>query len=304
MLHPHAAKPTRSTGRPVEGVRTPAAPQSTPKGHSHLPEEGHTSQASNIPIFALGDQDAYYNVSSATVTQAPAQLLPVESLVLCPAFDPAFPFLTECPLGAACRHVHVDVTGLPLIEVHVNYAWRSLEDVAYPRHEAGSTVQVAPPNSLQAIDMIETGCLLRTRALSAGRRPLSHCAHYYFNRQCNLGGECRFVHAVFIDPCASDTLKRAPAPVQIGRYTPSAKDLAQGRNHTDRSPSFPSGAASPADLSRERHPLEGGAMCAPASRGHTPIFAMVTPNRPSAVTTPMELSATRRFPQRPSAMIV
>jgi hypothetical protein len=137
---------TRSTGRPVEGVRTPAAPQSTPTGHSHLPEEGHrTSQASNIPIFVLGDQDAYYNVSSATITQAPAQLLPVESLVLCPAFDPAFPSLTKCPLGAACRHVHADVTGLPLIEVHVNYAWRSLEDVAYPRHE-GSTVRVAPPN--------------------------------------------------------------------------------------------------------------------------------------------------------------
>jgi hypothetical protein len=158
----------------------------------------------------------------------------VESLVLCPAFDPAFPSLTECPLGAACRHVHADVTGLPLIEVHVNYAWRSLEDVTYPRHEAGSTVQVAPPNSLQAIDMIESGCLLRTRALSAGRRPLSHCAHYYFNRQCNLGGECRFVHAVFIDP-STDTLRRAPAPIQLGRYTPSAKDLARGQQSEHRS---------------------------------------------------------------------
>jgi hypothetical protein len=118
------------------------------------------------------------------------------------------------------------VTGLPLIEVHVNYVWRSLEDVTYPRHEAGSTVQVAPPNSLQAIDVIETGCLLRTHVLSAGRRPLSHCAHYYFNRECKLGGECRFVHAVFIDPGAhTNGLRRAPAPIQLGRYTPSAKGL-------------------------------------------------------------------------------
>jgi hypothetical protein len=170
------------------------------------------------PVLVLGDLDAYYNIPTARVIQVPERLLPLESLVLCPAFDPAFPSVTKCPLGAACRHVHADVTGLPLIEVHVNYAWRSLEDVAYPRHEAGSTVQVAPPNTHRAIDTMDTGLMLRTRALSAPRRPLSHCAHYYFNRECNLGCECRFVHAVFIDPAAQPhRLRRAPAPSQLGR---------------------------------------------------------------------------------------
>jgi hypothetical protein len=170
------------------------------------------------PALVLGDLDAYYNIPTARVIQVPERLLPLESLVLCPAFDPAFPSLTECPLGAACRHVHADVTGLPLIEVHVNYAWRSLEDVAYPRHKEGSTVQVAAPNTHCAIDTMDTGLMLRTRALSAPRRPLSHCAHYYFNRECNLGCECRFVHAVFIDPGTHPhRLRRAPAPFQLGR---------------------------------------------------------------------------------------
>jgi hypothetical protein len=178
------------------------------------------------PALVLGDLDAYYNIPTARVIQAPERLLPLESLVLCPAFDPAFPSLTECPLGAACRHVHADVTGLPLIEVHVNYAWRSLEDVAYPRHEAGTVVQVAPPNTHRTIDAIDTGLMLRTHALSAPRRPLSHCAHYYFNRECNLGCECRFVHAVFIDsatrPCR---LRRAPAPFQLGRGSKDRKTM-------------------------------------------------------------------------------
>jgi hypothetical protein len=268
--------------RPTNMSATPndAANDETirPSRNAH-PDSTAVAQRTRCPsisVYALGDLDAYYTVPSDRITHAPEHLLRIESLVLCPAFDPAIPTLTECPLGVACRHVHADVTGLPLIEVHVNYAWRSLEDVTYPRHGAGSTVQVAPPNSLQAIDMIETGCLLQTRALSAARRPLSHCAHYYFNRQCNLGGECRFVHAVFIDP-STDTLRRAPAPIQLGRYTPSARDLAR---HTacrrSSTPSSDCGMRAGDDVDTCRDACAG-------SNPHraTPSFVLPSPHLPS-----------------------
>jgi hypothetical protein len=174
----------------------------------------------SLPVLVLGERDAYYHVHERRFAQAPSQFLALETLVLCPAFDPAFPSLTECLLGAACRHVHADVTGLPLIDVHVNYAWRTLEDVTYPRHEAGTTVQVAPPNSRQVTDTIETRFLLRTRALRVARGALNHCAHYYLSRQCNLGEECSFVHAVFVDPEAPPRrLRLAPTPMELGRVT-------------------------------------------------------------------------------------
>jgi hypothetical protein len=194
-------------------------------GHSFInnsPCFQHTNSKSHTPIFVLGDSSAHYSVPPCRIIRAPVNLLPIESLVLCPAFDPAFPSLTHCPLGTACRHVHADVTGLPLIEVHVNYAWSCLADVAYPRHEPGELVDVAPPNSREAIDTIDTGFLLRTRALDSTVRrcPLTHCAHYYYNRECNFGCECRFVHAVFLDPSVVSRMRRAPAPVQLGRGHP------------------------------------------------------------------------------------
>jgi len=119
-------------------------------------------------------------------------------------------------MGARCKFVHADVTGAPTHDIHVNYAWRSLDEVTYERYPPGEILHVAPPNSKITGDVMDAQLALKTKALQSHRRPLSHCAHYYFNRTCNLGSECRFIHAVFIDPKAKEH-QRAPAPAQLGR---------------------------------------------------------------------------------------
>ena len=40
--------------------------------------------------------------------------------------------------------------------------------------------------------------------------PLSHCAHYYLRRQCDLGSDCKFIHAVYVDRGVQQLYKRAP----------------------------------------------------------------------------------------------
>jgi hypothetical protein len=170
---------------------------------------------STLRVHQLGGTSGYFDVPSSRVHQIPAGLAVCERLVLCPAYDPSLP-ATSCLLGPRCRHVHADVRNLRCVGVHVNYAWRSLDEVNYTRHEPGQLHSVCLPNGHHPTDVVDSGCLLVTKALQAKRRPLTHCAHYYFNRQCNLGADCRFVHAVFVDNNAP-TLRRAPAPVQLTR---------------------------------------------------------------------------------------
>jgi hypothetical protein len=144
----------------------------------------------------------------------PPTSLNVTRLVLCANFDARNP-ASSCPMGNKCKFVHADTTHIERRSIHVNYAWRSLESVTYDRFPAGQMLHVAPPNSKIASDVMDSDMALKTKALVSKRRPLSHCAHYYFNRTCNLGAECQFIHAVFIDPTAKD-FQRAPVPSQLG----------------------------------------------------------------------------------------
>jgi hypothetical protein len=171
--------------------------------------------AATTKVFVLGNTNYYYHLPAERVHQLPHRVQTMEKLVLCPSYDPASP-TGSCKMGARCRLVHGDTRNLEPSTVHVNYAWRTLDDVTIPRYPAGETLHVAAPNSRNATDVMDSGCVLATQALQSKRRPLTHCAHYYFNRQCNLGAECRFIHAVFIDSTAA-SLRRAPAPVQLGR---------------------------------------------------------------------------------------
>jgi hypothetical protein len=61
-------------------------------------------------------------------------------------------------------------------------------------------LRVAPPNSNVATDDVPSHLALKTRALQSSRRVISHCAHYYFNRVCNRGSECYFIHAISLVP--------------------------------------------------------------------------------------------------------
>jgi len=193
--------------RPRQEEDTTAAVAALPKFEAPSPSALH--------VAVLGDTDHYFLLSPARISQTPQDLRPFEALVLCPKWDVDNP-TDSCPLAQRCRHVHADIRGLSSFEVHINYAWRALKEVKYARHAPGVLVEVAAPNSHSSIDVVDSGFLLLTKALDSSRRPLTHCAHYYYNRQCNLGSQCRFVHAVFVDPAAG-TLRRAPAPVQLGR---------------------------------------------------------------------------------------
>jgi hypothetical protein len=138
----------------------------------------------------------------------------VSRLVLCANYDARNP-ASSCAMHNRCKFVHANVARAREHSIHVNYAWRSLTDVTYERFVSGQALHVAPPNSKVSSDVMDSDMALKTKALASKRRPLSHCAHYYFNRTCNLGAECQFVHAVFIDPSAKDH-QRAPVPSQLG----------------------------------------------------------------------------------------
>jgi hypothetical protein len=174
-----------------------------------------SDSARGVTVGVLGQPGMAYYVPPHRMLQIPSDLQPFEQLVLCPFFDPNFG-MPSCQMGGACRLVHADVRGLVPSRIHINFAWRTLEEVVYPLYPAGEMLNVAPPHSRTPTDIMDSGCVLVTRALASKRRPLTHCAHYYLNRQCNMGSECRFVHAVYIDPLVTSK-RRAPAPVQLGR---------------------------------------------------------------------------------------
>ena len=208
------------------------------------------------------------DIPLSAIRHLPAASLNVTRLVLCSKFDPAQP-KGSCPMGGRCRFVHADVVPPAQRDLHVNYAWRSVADVTYERFPAGNCFHVAAPNSRQAVDTMDSSLVLKTKAL-AMRRPLSHCAHYYFNRTCNLGAECQFIHAVFVDPTAT-MHQRAPAPAQLGRQhrkAAAAKAAADATPERAATPTTPP----PADVSVSPHPrtLSIGSIHEAESRSATP----------------------------------
>jgi hypothetical protein len=100
--------------------------------------------------------------------------------------------------------------------MHINYAWRRLEDVPYRRFPPGPDVVVALPRGGLG-GPINVCMLLETDGLRKSHRHPAHCAHYFFNRMCIVGHRCRFIHAVYIDPNAQD-YQIAPRPIEIGLY--------------------------------------------------------------------------------------
>jgi len=155
------------------------------------------------------------SIPTMDVLQLPHPSHDVRRYVLCDTFDPARPE-SSCRMGRRCKFVHANTARARHHQVHVNYAWRQAEDVVYPRFEAGVVYRVASPNSNVTTDLISSELMLKTRVLESARHMLSHCAHYYYNRTCNLGADCHFVHAVYIDRNAKDH-QRAPVPTQMGR---------------------------------------------------------------------------------------
>jgi len=127
----------------------------------------------------------------------------------------------DCPKGRSCKFVHADVNhkDVKSAPIHVNYAWRSMDLCTYPTLEAGSFVNVLLTNNRLPSEQIPTERILMTiGSLSAvNGEAAQHCAHYHFNRICNRGEKCHFIHAVYVDPNAAD-LQKAPPPRQTAAY--------------------------------------------------------------------------------------
>lgn len=153
-------------------------------------------------------------------------------LVLCGKFDPTRP--RSCLMGDRCNFVHADTRSVPRRTVHINYAWRDLAEVKYECFPPGRPLHVAAPGAKEVTDIMDSAMVLKTKALDAtasqDRTVLTHCAHYYLNRTCNLGSDCQFIHAVYLDPTARPH-QRAPAPTQMGRGASEAQVIKSMLRH-------------------------------------------------------------------------
>ena len=172
----------------------------------------HAAKQHTTQVYTSGFR-TMLAIPTADICHLPPSAAAAARLVLCSHFRAEDP--RSCPMGSRCKFVHADTRRAQRQDIHVNYAWRRVEECEYERFSGGQTLRVAAPNSKVASDVMDSNMVLRTRALAAKRRPLTHCAHYYFNRTCNLGAQCQFIHAVFIDPSAKDG-QRAPVPSQLG----------------------------------------------------------------------------------------
>lgn len=126
----------------------------------------------------------------------------------------------SCPQADSCPLVHADLSGLQPQHIHVNYAWKSVNDIPYdcmPAVEGSSSFEVFAPNNRPPMRVIDRQAILTTRGslAAAPGQELSQCAHFYFNRMCNRGKNCLYIHAACIDPNAA-VKQLAPTPEAIG----------------------------------------------------------------------------------------
>lgn len=187
-----------------------------PSSHHHH----HHHAAPSYPtagLVEIFDAEFKYaaEVDASLITHYPPARLNITRLVFCRNYvagDAA-----SCAMGDACKFVHadVDMTTLETHPIHVKYAWRAAELCTYPRLPAGEMLAVASPNARDETEQVPSELVLVTRGALArhehGGAALSHCAHYYFNRMCNRGERCNFIHVVHVDPTVVGDFKRAPA---------------------------------------------------------------------------------------------
>ncbi|CBZ25639.1 conserved hypothetical protein [Leishmania mexicana MHOM/GT/2001/U1103] len=183
------------------------APDSFQKGGS-----SPTSQDELVSVYD-SDFETLLSIPASQVLHRPNPALGVSRLVLCRKFSLENP--QSCSKGEMCKFVHADIRKASRCSIHVNYAWRNLALCTYPRLPAGDEITVLAPNERSPSEVIPSERILVTRGSTNWREhtaPLSHCAHYYFNRMCNRGKRCNFIHAVHVDPNVQGDFKHAPAP--------------------------------------------------------------------------------------------
>ncbi|KAG5481420.1 hypothetical protein LSCM4_07132 [Leishmania orientalis] len=179
------------------------------------------------------DFETLLSIPASQVLHLPNPSLGVSRLVLCRKFTLEDP--RSCSKGDMCKFVHADTRKVSRLSIHVNYAWRSLDLCTYPRLPAGDEITVLAPNERPPSEVIPSERILVTRGSTSWREhtaPLSHCAHYYFNRMCNRGTRCNFIHAVHVDPNVQGDFKHAPAPRAVAPIVPKQLAPAASRAAT------------------------------------------------------------------------
>jgi len=178
------------------------------------PQQQDARVGQHGPTLSLHDPEFrnLITVPLNAVHHLPPAHLEISRLVLCKKYDPRNPM--SCPMGEACKFVHIDMNcpGMTVQSIHVNYAYRSLDEVKHERLPAGEMITVMAPNNRAPSQLVPSELILKTRGAEnrhSGKGCNSHCAHYYYNRMCNRGERCSFLHCLYIDPNAGE-FQRAP----------------------------------------------------------------------------------------------
>jgi hypothetical protein len=181
---------------------------------NNSPSHPNPAGSGTIEVYGFNNV-ALYTIPREDIISMPSLDDPsnsqIKNLQLCPNFDAkeedvaaaasSSSYSPSCVNGAACKFAHARLDKAQRQEIHVNYAYATLDDVCYESFPLPSQIlQVAPPNASVATDEIPSHLVLKTAALQSSRRVISHCAHYFFNRVCNRGPECYFIHAISLMP--------------------------------------------------------------------------------------------------------
>ncbi|KPA78622.1 hypothetical protein ABB37_06222 [Leptomonas pyrrhocoris] len=295
-----AVPPAQLSPRPQARARSSAHPQRQPQ----QPQPPQQLPATESDITEVFDPDFkyIYNVSTNAVVHLPPARLNITRLVLCRNYRPCDP--RSCAMGGNCKFVHADCdyAKLEAHPIHVNYIWRHESLCTYPRLPPGEKLTVWAPNNKQPATLIPSERILVTKGSQAymiclqsvrsglaspeeleHTAPLSHCAHYYFNRMCNRGERCNFIHAVHVDPNVQGDFKRAPGRGQHHPTPPSDKagdsNARSGRERNTRSGGYHhhrgGSSAAEASSSSSRTIPPGSVRNASSSDKQTPTTATV-----------------------------
>lgn len=220
--HPNAdAAPTTVVGISHHRDHKNTAPQPEDTKNTSRGSPSHTAGQDDFVDVYDSSFTELLHIPAEKVYHRPSAASGVTRLVLCRNYQVGGglgALNTTCAKGDQCKFVHADTSDASRHSIHVNYVWKNLDAYPYPRLPAGDQLLVFAPNQRPPVESIPSERVLVTRgALSWKEHPLamSHCAHYYFNRTCNRGERCNFIHSVYLDPTSEEAFKRAPAPSTV-----------------------------------------------------------------------------------------
>lgn len=216
--NPQSASP-ESTGTTGSDATTTSSTSRTKKASS-ASDHRRNRRPAVVHVRAASRPGAVFVVPYDQVLQMPPEGDHTAKLLLCPYFDVLDVAFVTCPAGTACMHVHADLRGVVVRTPHERSAqWTTLADAPYPRYPSGEAVELSQPNRGLTVEAVDSGLMLRTRALDCDRRPLSHCAHFLFKGVCDLGADCQFVHVVRLPEApALDVMSEHHRPRQHNPY--------------------------------------------------------------------------------------